>query len=199
MSAHSIGADVVSPKIPALQYVAMLKLGDAQAYQKLYDSYNSIILLTILRIVKIKIIAEDLTQDTFIKIFKTIHQYDRSRGSLHYWIVAIARNTAIDYLRSKYYLDSAKDVAWDLVQEEVEAKYQTHTNIDVIGIQRLFSVLTLQHQRILQLCFLQGFTHPEASKQLGIPLGTIKSRIRRSMQLLRNCFRENTYSSGKSL
>jgi RNA polymerase sigma factor (sigma-70 family) len=198
-NSHTTGSHIVTPDITASQIVALLKVGNTQAYKKLYDSYGRSILLLILRIVKLKIVAEDLTQDTFVKIFKTLHQYESSKGSLRYWVLTIARNTAIDYLRSKRHINSARHAPLEVVKRELEVKYQTQINIDVIGIQQLLSVLTLQHGLILQLCYLQGFTHMEAAKQLGIPIGTVKSRIRRSMKLLRKCFRENNYSSGISL
>jgi RNA polymerase sigma factor (sigma-70 family) len=180
----------VIPKIQDSDLVLMLKLGEQQAYEKLYLGYNRVIQHTIWRLVKNDIIAEDLAQDTFIKIFKTIHRYEPSKGRLNTWILSIARNTARDYIRSKYHSDSAKNVELSLLEKEIEDQYPVQFNLDIIDMPNLLSRLTYRDQWILDLCYFQGFSHPEAAEKIGLPLGTLKSRIRRSIHLLRICFSE---------
>src|SRR3569833_137601 len=92
------------------QLVSLLQLKNREAFSLLYDSYSEAIYGVICRMVTDKAAAEDLLQDVFVKIWRKIESYDAARGTLFTWMINIARNICIDYLRSKQYKQQMKVV-----------------------------------------------------------------------------------------
>lgn len=171
--------------------VKSLKDGDTQAIEQLYKMYGASLMGIIYRIVKFDEIAEDVFQDTFVKIWKSISQYDSSKGRLFTWMANLAKNTAIDQVRSKHYSNSIKtdDIA-TITSETVDLKNQTSFNPEVIGMKQLMDHLKTDQKNILNLIYFEGYTHSEVSEKLNMPLGTVKTKIRLSILALRQYFNE---------
>ncbi|TCC90635.1 sigma-70 family RNA polymerase sigma factor [Pedobacter frigiditerrae] len=170
--------------------VTGLKNGDTKSIEKLYKMYASSLMGIISRIVKFDEVAEDVLQDTFLKIWKSIAHYDASKGRLFTWMANLAKNTAIDQVRSKNYLkynvtDEIEDRLTKIDQENLIS-----INPDRIGLKQLTEKLKQDQFEIIQLFYFEGYTQSEVAKELNIPLGTVKTKLRQSILALRQYFNE---------
>lgn len=171
--------------------VAELKSGNALAIKKLYKMYAGSLNGIIYRIIKFDEVAEDVLQDTFVKIWKSIEQYDSSKGRLFTWMANIAKNLAIDYVRSKAHLNYTKtDDITELQTGVLDHQTYTVPNLETIGIKQLLSHLNSDQQEIINLIYFKGFTHVQAAEILNIPLGSIKTKLRLAILKLRKYFNE---------
>jgi RNA polymerase sigma factor (sigma-70 family) len=157
-------------------------------FKVLYKMYAPALMGIISRIVKSDVVAEDVMQETFVKIWNSIDGYEPSRGRLFTWLAATARHTAIDQLRSRAQLNSDKNSDIEDFSLEVEGKYQEFFNPDTIGIRQLTINLPASEKEILDLIYFQGYTHSETAEKLDIPLGTVKTKLRRAIGSLRGYF-----------
>ncbi|MEZ4884236.1 MAG: sigma-70 family RNA polymerase sigma factor [Chitinophagales bacterium] len=173
-----------SPKISEEQLVALLKLHNKVALNLLYDSYAAALYGVIMRITQSKHHAENILQDTFIKIWKNIDSYDASKGRFFTWMLNIARNASIDFVRSKAYRKNSKT---DSIDDQVYTpnELSTETNVHAIGLQSIVEKLNPDLKQIIDLVYFQGFTQREIADQFDIPLGTVKSRVRIAIRELR--------------
>lgn len=165
--------------------VVRLKEQDKNALSFLYDHYSAALYGVVLRIVKKETIAEEVLQDAFIKIWKNIGQYSASRGRLFTWMFKLARNMAIDRLRSK---EMQRALKTDAVADHllyIDKNVYDQQQIDSIGLDRLFSGLPVEQSLIMSLLYLKGYTHAQVAKEYQIPLGTVKTRHRMAMVHLR--------------
>ena len=176
-----------------------LKAGDKAAIDQLYKMYAASLFGIITRIVKFDEIAEDVLQDTFLKIWKSIGQYDSAKGRLFTWMANLAKNTAIDQIRSKHYVNGIKtDDLEEMPIDILDLKNHTQLNSDTIGLKQLMYHLKADQKRIIDLFYFQGYTHVEVAEKLNIPLGTVKTKIRHAIIALRQYFNEtNSYLNVK--
>lgn len=173
------------------QLVIGLKAGNKKSIEQLYNGYSSALYGIITRIVKFDEIAEDVLQDTFVKIWKNIDQYDATKGRLFTWMVNLAKNLAIDQVRSRQYVNANKtDDLQDVTTEVVDLKNHIGLNTDLIGLKQLTRNLKPDHKTIIDLFYFEGLTHVEVAEKLDIPLGTVKTRIRQAILHLRQYFNE---------
>ena len=168
--------------------VMELKAKTETSFSRLYVNYASMLLGVILKVVSSREVAEDILQETFIKIWKSIDQYDPDKGRLFTWMACLARNSAIDYLRGKNFAKSSKNDDLESVLSQVNNANYFRYNTDVIGIKELISTLSDSQKQILNLVYFQGYTQVEVSDKLHIPLGTVKSKIRLAVKELRCYF-----------
>lgn len=165
------------------QLVLALKQGDEQAFSELYDRYSAVIFGVLLRVVRKQETAEDLLQEVFVKIWNNIGAYDSSQGSIYTWMVAIARNLAIDKTRSKAFRNENRTTAEIVSYKSYGTPVEIST--DTIGLKEKIEQLKPEHRLIIDMLFLQGYTQQDAAEELGIPLGTVKTRSRAAIQQLR--------------
>jgi len=170
--------------------VSLLKKKDRQVFSYLYDNYSGVLYGIILKVVIKPEEANDLLQDVFVKIWKNINGYDSSKGRLYTWMLNIARNSAIDYLRSKQFQNSIKNQNIDDSVNTINQSESIEQRIDNIGVLKLVEKLPLDQKNVIDLVYFKGFTQDEASKELNIPLGTVKTRIRTAINTLRGIFKE---------
>ena len=173
-----------SAKLSEEELVKLLKRGDTKAFASLYDNYSAGLFGIILKIVDSEETAEDVLQETFVKIWKNIKSYDPSKGRLFTWLLNIARNNAIDKTRSKGYKTSQKVQKLDSIVY-YGSNLTSALNIDLIGIKELVEKLKPEHREIINLLYLGGFTHTQAAEELDMPLGTVKTRIKIAIRELR--------------
>ena len=166
--------------------VALLRQDDKSAVSLLYDNYSDALFGVILRIVNQEALAEEILQDTFLKIWKYRESYDESKGRFFTWMLNIARNTAIDQTRLKSFSQKNQDL--DNVVSIIDSREQENFNVDAIGIRELIEKLPEEHRSIINLVYFKGYTHIEASEALSIPLGTLKTRLRLAIVQLRKTF-----------
>jgi RNA polymerase sigma factor (sigma-70 family) len=167
--------------------IVALKERNEQAFAYLYDSYSGA-LYSIIRqlIMDNNELASDVLQEVFINIWRKIDSYDQTKGRLFTWMLNIARNLSIDTLRSKSYQNSQKN------QELPDNVYKgannqtTQQNVDNIGLKKMLEKLKPEHRVLVELAYFKGFTHEEIAEMQGIPLGTVKTRIRNALIQLRD-------------
>ena len=161
----------------------MLQQRNEKAFGYLYDNYSGALYGIVNSIVTDKEIAKDVLQNVFVNIWRKIDLYDASKGRLFTWMLNIARNAAIDELRSKGYRDSQKNQP---LGENVDvAGAIAAPEINDVGLKKVLTKLKGELRVLVDLSYFQGFTHEEISKALNIPLGTVKTRIRTALIQLR--------------
>lgn len=168
--------------------VLALKSREVIALNVIYGMYSVAIRGVIFRIVQQQGVAEDLLQETFIKIWFAIDKYDSTKGRLFTWMLNIARNGAIDFLRSKKYRNSKKDVHIDACHPYIDWTRNIVYNPDVVLVKELVYQLKPDFHILLEMVYFKGFTHVEIADQLNLPLGTVKTRLRMAIMELRNHF-----------
>lgn len=124
-----------------------------------------------------------------MKIWNAISQYDASKGRFYTWMINIARNTAIDYLKSKGFQNGLKNQALpDFVYNSKELSVSGAT--DFIGFKKILEGLETDKQELIDLAYYQGFTQNEISEKLKIPLGTVKTKMRNALLKLKDLLKE---------
>ena len=154
----------------------------------LYDMYSNTLYGVISRIVKNKEMAEDVLQDSFIKIWESFDKYDASKGRFFTWMSCIARNMAKDILRSRQYHEFLNTAPIDDHVEKIERDNHVNFNTDIVGIALWLVHLKKAQKDILELIYFKGYTHAEVACKLNIPLGTVKGRCRKGISILRSIY-----------
>ncbi|OJX54207.1 MAG: RNA polymerase subunit sigma-70 [Flavobacterium sp. 38-13] len=159
---------------------------DERAFTLLYDMYSKSLFSVIYNLIRDHEEAEDILQETFVKIWKNIESYDESKGRFYTWILNISRNASIDRLRSKGFNNRQKNLSSDNFVHLLDESNKMNHKIDTIGIREFVKKLKPKCIQILDLLFFKGYTQQEASEELQIPLGTIKTQNRNCINDLRN-------------
>lgn len=167
--------------------IERLKQRDASALSELYDAYSGALYGVVLRIVRTPEVAEQVLQDVFLKAWRNIEAYDPAKGRLFTWLVNIARNAAIDAVRSASYRQQQKT---DSLETLVHSPGGQGVHPDHIGLRELVAQLEEKHRTLIELLYFQGYTQEEAAEAVGIPLGTVKTRVRWALRELRRAFGE---------
>jgi RNA polymerase sigma factor (sigma-70 family) len=164
--------------------VELLKQHDNRAFKYLYEHYSAALYGIILPIVNEAEVANDVLQEVFINIWRKIETYDPLKGRLFTWMLNIARNASIDTLRSKGFQNSRKNQSLtDAVNWNTSAQSQ---QVDNIGLRKVLEKLKDEQRTLVELAYFKGYTHEEIAALEGIPLGTVKTRIRSALIQLRN-------------
>ena len=130
-------------------------------------------------------LSNDVLQEVFINIWRKIESYDPSKGRLYTWMLNVARNASIDTLRSKSFQNSQKNQSFPENVDGLSAG-SSNPNIDHIGLKKMLEKLKSEQRVLIDLAYFKGYTHEEIADIEGIPLGTVKTRIRTALQQLRN-------------
>jgi len=165
--------------------VAAMKLGKQNAYSQLYDSYSHTLYGVISKIVRSEEYAPDVMQDSFVKIWKNIAHYDVQKSTLFTWMLNITRNTAIDFIRSKNYRASKENQNLEDSVNSIELQTSNTQKEDLIGIKDKALSLDEKYSVLIEKLYFEGYTQEEVSEELNIPLGTVKTRVRKAMIELR--------------
>lgn len=167
------------------ELLPLLLKKDDRSFTLLYDNYSKSLYGIILNLIKDKEEAEDVLQEVFVKIWKNIDTYNTSKGRLYTWMLNIARNTSIDKLRSKNFNNNQKNLSTDNFVHILDDNSKTINKIDAIGIKEFIKKLKPKCIQLIDLLFFKGYTQQEASDELEIPLGTVKTQNRNCMNELR--------------
>lgn len=159
---------------------------DIIAFEKLYDMYSENIRGVINTIVRDRDLAEELAQDVFVKIWNNSGSYNPSKGRFFTWILNIARNAAIDKVRSKSFKNQKKNLPADYFVSILEQPDPEAQTLDTTGLKKLLSNLKTKCVQIIEMLYFKGYTQKQASEELGIPLGTVKTRNRSCLGKLRD-------------
>lgn len=184
----------VSNLRPSLTYteaelVQGLKARDEKVFSYLYDHYSPALYGVALKVVNDENIAVDALQEIFLKIWRSAERYDPDKGRLFTWMLNIARNTAIDTLRSRAHkLDQKmQELGNATLQWE---KLSVQQSVDHLGLSKVLDQLNKEQRVIIDLAYYRGCTQDEIAKLLDIPLGTVKTRMRNAIIQLRNLLKQ---------
>ena len=165
--------------------VQLLEKGDTTAINLLYENYSDSLYGVILKVTNNEELAQDALQETFVKVWKNAKKYDSKKAKLFTWLYRIAKNTAIDKLRS-YNNKFEKEVQID--KSNVYILPSSNLNQDVLDLREHVARLDEKYQIVLKALFFEGMTQQEASEELDIPLGTIKSRLKIGLRELKKVY-----------
>ena len=155
------------------------------AFEKLYNMYSHSIHGVVYNIVRDSDIADELMQDVFIKAWNKAETYSSEKGRFFTWILNIARNTAIDKTRSKAFKQSKQNLNSDFFVDIITSSDDLDSSTDAIGIKKFVTNLGQKCKEVIELLYFKGFTQKEASEELQMPIGTIKTRNRNCIKELR--------------
>lgn len=166
-----------------------LKRREPQAMGDLYDRFGRLAYSLIFSIVRDSGIAEDLVQETFLRVWNRVQAFDAERGALGPWLLAVARNRAIDYLRSTG-ARMARN-AFELVEREHPSLF-VDMERDVMNtdhariIRTALTKLSENQQKVIELAYYEGLSQSEMAERMGQPLGTVKTWVRSALKTLRD-------------
>ena len=170
------------------ELVQALRNREKIAIEALYDMYSSSLYGVIVRIIIDEATAEDLLQETFVKIWNSFAAYSPEKGRLFTWMVNIARNLAIDKLRSKDFKNQNKNQELENNVTSIDEQQNAVYKPELLGIKDLVGTLKADQKVIVELVYFKGYTHVEVADELGVPLGTVKTRLRMAIMQLRKYF-----------
>jgi RNA polymerase sigma-70 factor (ECF subfamily) len=185
---------VVEPPVPDREkrwrgYLGEIARGDSQALARLYDETAATLLGLALRVLRNQADAEEVILDVFEQVWRTAHSFDAGRGNVWSWLTLLVRSRAIDRLRTAAAKRSRDHVSieedWDLASRDPLPEHTTIFKQECAQIRNALQLLPNQQREAIELAFYSGLTHVEIASELGLPLGTIKSRIRTGMERLR--------------
>src|SRR4029078_13011068 len=170
------------------ELVALLNEQNNDAFNYLYDNYSGALFTIINQIVPDKDTASDVLQEVFVSVWRKIGTYDETKGRLFTWMLNIARNAAIDKVRSKGYRDNQR--TQPIAEgENTGMAMSSNPVVNDVGLKKVLTTLNEEYRKLIDLSYFQGFTHEEIAKMLGIPLGTVKTRIRTAISQLKTMIR----------
>ena len=153
----------------------------------LFDHYGGALNNIISQIVTEHHVAEEVLQDVLLRIWSNIEQYETGKSRLFTWMASIARNAAIDRVRSKSYRKAGKTDELDVVV--INRNNSETMSVEHIGLAKVLNKLDANYQSIIDLLYFKDYTQAEAAEALDLPLGTVKTRSRRALQKLREILR----------
>ena len=162
--------------------LAKVEQGDQEAMASLFDRYSGIVYSVALRVLKDTGQAEDVMQDIFIQIWRKPSAFVSGRGSLGAWLVVVARNRAIDSLRRRRPTDSVEDV---VLASSTDLASEAERNTLIEKVRVYLHQLPPEQRKSVEMAYFEGMTHSEIAGKTGEPLGTIKTRIRSGLIILR--------------
>jgi RNA polymerase sigma-70 factor, ECF subfamily len=168
--------------------------GDERAFIKLYDRYSPRVYALALRVLNDKMLAEEVAQDSFLKLWGRAKQFNPHKGQLITWLLTICHRTALDRLRLENRRPPASnsaepDVTWSSLPDEKTESSEARWRSLYFAVQSLPD----EQRQVIDLAYYKGMSQSEIAEVLGWPLGTVKTRVRAAMQSLRqHWFQDNT-------
>jgi RNA polymerase sigma-70 factor, ECF subfamily len=171
------------------ELMPLIGVKDATAFEVFYDRHGGVAYSLAYRVVGERGAAEDVVQEAFISIWRSGARYDPTRGSVRSWMLGIVRNRAIDVLRSK----AGRAPKLDFDDESVLEQRQAEELTEVEALQRetarevrgVLDELPGDQSKVIELAYFGGFSHSEIARMLGVPLGTVKGRMRLGLEKIR--------------
>ena len=169
------------------ELIAKLQSKDKKVVAILYDKYAPALYGIVLRLMKDKSSADDCLQEVFVRIWKNGHSYDPSRARLFTWMAVIARNTALNMIQSKSFREHSQIQKVENVVH-IDTRKPVRQNPETMDLRGVVSQLDKKYADIIRLIYFEGYTQKEVSDELDIPLGTVKTRVKKAMGKLRSYY-----------
>ena len=165
--------------------VELLQERNEKAISLLYDNYADTLYGVAFKVVKNEDLAQDVVQESFVKIWRKSDSYDPTKAKLFTWLFRITRNTAIDKLRS---IGTKSDIEIQIDVSDVYNLGEQSIRPEFIDVKENLDKIESKYRIVLEALFFEGMTQQEASDELDIPLGTIKSRLKIGLREMRKIY-----------
>lgn len=184
--------DVTGNVFTDTQLMQRIASQDEQALSLLYERFSGPVYSLARRMVQNTAMAEEVTQDIFLKVWRQAEQWDPAKGKLISWMLTITRYTAIDRLRKEQRRPDLSAAPLDLVSGTLSVNARVDDSLwqDGQALRRLLGELPDDQREAIELAFFQGLTHTMIAEALSLPLGTVKTRVRLGLQKLRALWQE---------
>jgi len=164
------------------EIISKIKGRQEDGLRLLYANYSDVLFGMAFRILNSEPFAEDALQQSFMKIWSSIDSFDSKKSTLFTWMAKIVKNTAIDISRLKSFQKETKTETIDPIVHKTDTEY---IDTDKIDVKSLLDGIDEKYSIVLDYLYLQGYSQSELSKKLDLPLGTIKTRSKKAIDLLR--------------
>jgi RNA polymerase sigma-70 factor (ECF subfamily) len=170
--------------------ISLVEADDAEAFTVLYDRHSQAAYSLAYRMMGERQAAEDLVQEAFLKVWRSAGSYRAERGSVRTWLLSIVHNRGIDQLRSfaSRRRTQEKVEASAPKSQPSEAFAQSWRNSQGEQVREALKTLPKEQLKILELAYFSGYTHVEIAELLGLPLGTVKGRMRLGLKKIKDYF-----------
>jgi RNA polymerase sigma-70 factor, ECF subfamily len=170
-------------------FIFLLKNKNQESFSDLYDSYSRALYGVTFKMVNDNEVAEDILQEVFMKIWENIDKYDSSKGTLFTWMINITRNSCRDYFRSKHYRTQmlVSENSLEKIYKGINNSYVTYQD-ENYELHEMTQRLELKYKEIIDLVYIYGYSQEETSKILDLPIGTVKTRSRAAIKILRELY-----------
>jgi RNA polymerase sigma-70 factor, ECF subfamily len=166
----------------------LVQSGEARAFEVLYERHSTAAFSLAYRMCGTRGLAEDVTQEAFLAVWRSGARYDRARGSVRTWLLGIVHNRAIDALRRGAVHDrrrSGDETAAERLPAAERTEVEAARRDEAQAIRQLIEALPEEQSRVIELAYFGGFTHREIAEMLDAPIGTIKGRMRLGLEKMR--------------
>ena len=163
---------------------------DQQAFAALYDEYGTAVFSLAYLVLQDAVLAEEVAQDTFLKVWQHVTTWDPAKGKLKNWLLSITHFTAIDRLRREHRQPALHPESLDVMEDYLMSNRPDDVWQDNTILTGLLKQLTAEQSRLIELAFFKGMSHGDISEATKIPLGTVKTRLRTGLQRLRKLWFE---------
>lgn len=170
--------------------IQLLQERNEEAIRLIFERYGNAMFNTIYKVLCSRDMAEDVLQEVLVKVWNKSGSYDASKGSLFTWLVRISRNAAIDKTRGKEFIQSRKSADLNqLVYSEGTVAIKESQSLEKSEeVKETVRLLPEPEATLVRMAFFEGYTHVDIAKELNMPLGTVKTKIRSAIKKLRNLF-----------
>ena len=167
---------------------------DQHALSELYTRFGGVVYSLALRVVQNNVMAEEVTQDIFLKVWNQAERWDPDKGKLTSWLLTITRYTAIDRLRKEQRRPELAQTNYDDLANVLPSNMRVGDSTWQNGqiLRELLGRLPDDQSQVIELAFFQGMTHSQMADSLNLPLGTVKTRVRLGLQKLKQMWLEAT-------
>ena len=173
--------------------LSAIAAGAVWAMDSLYQRYSRLLYSLAYRMVADYQVAQNLTQETFLAVWRHASTYAPQAGAVRSWLLSILRHRAIDYLRALHRRSSLQEVKWEQIEEDEQpilpdAYDEAWRSVLASQVRVALMQIPLEQRRVIALAYFQGWTQSEIAQEYGIPLGTVKARMRLGLLHLKQTF-----------
>jgi RNA polymerase sigma-70 factor, ECF subfamily len=170
------------------EVMQLVQQGDPRAFELLYDRHGGAAFSLAYRMVGDRVIAEDISQEAFLSIWRSRLRYQAERGSVRTWVLGVVHHRTIDALRRNLVHDRRRASA-EGIEERQEAPERTDVEVarreEARQVRSAIDALPEDQSQVIELAYFGGFTHSQIAEMLEMPIGTVKGRMRLGLEKLR--------------
>ena len=170
------------------EVMLLVQDGSPRAFEQLYDRHGGAAFSLAYRMVGNRVVAEDVSQESFLSIWRSKMRYQPERGSVRTWVLGIVHHRAIDALRRNLVHDKRRASA-EGIEERFEAPEQTDVEVarreEARSVRAALTELPEEQTKVIELAYFGGFSHSQIAEMLEMPIGTVKGRMRLGLEKLR--------------